>query len=34
VNPSAADVQVTPDLARKFNPVDPPHSKQAMPRIP
>jgi len=34
VNPPAEDVQVTPDLARKFNPVDPPHSKQAMPKIP
>jgi oligogalacturonide lyase len=34
VNPPAEDVQVTPELARKFNPVDPPHSKQAMPRIP
>jgi oligogalacturonide lyase len=33
-NPPAADVQSTPDLARKFNPADPPHSKQAMPRIP
>ena len=26
-NPSAQDVQSTPDLARKFNPVDPPNSK-------
>jgi oligogalacturonide lyase len=34
VNPPAEEVQVTPELARKFNPVDPPHSKQAMPRIP
>jgi len=34
VNPSADEMQVTPELARKFNPVDPPHSKQAMPRIP
>jgi oligogalacturonide lyase len=34
VNPPAADVQSTPDLARKFNPVDPPNSKQGMPRIP
>ncbi len=33
-NPAAEDVQSTPDLARKYNPVDPPHSKQAMPRIP
>ena len=34
MNPPADEVQVTPELARKFNPVDPPHSKQAMPRIP
>ena len=34
VNPQAEDVQSTPDLARKFNPVDPPNSKQGMPRIP
>jgi oligogalacturonide lyase len=27
VNPPAGDVQSTPDLARKFNPVDPPDSK-------
>lgn len=33
-HPAAEDVQVTPELARKYNPVDPPHSKQAMPRIP
>jgi oligogalacturonide lyase len=26
-NPPAADVQSTPDLARKFNPTDPPNSK-------
>jgi oligogalacturonide lyase len=34
VNPPADDVQSTPDLARKFNPVDPPSSKTGMPRIP
>ena len=34
VNPPAEDVQSTPDLARKYNPVDPPNSKQGMPRIP
>ena len=33
-NASADEEQVTPELARKFNPVDPPHSKQAMPTIP
>jgi oligogalacturonide lyase len=33
-NPPASDVQSTPDLARKYNPVDPPNSKQGMPRIP
>lgn len=33
-NPSADEVQSTPDLARKYNPKDPPNSKQAMPRIP
>ncbi|HZL49406.1 MAG TPA: oligogalacturonate lyase family protein [Terracidiphilus sp.] len=33
-NPLADDVQSTPELARKFNPVDPPNSKQGMPRIP
>jgi oligogalacturonide lyase len=26
-NPSADDVQSTPELARKFNPADPPSSK-------
>lgn len=26
-NPPAQDVQSTPDLARKFNPVDPPNIK-------
>jgi oligogalacturonide lyase len=26
-NPPAQDVQSTPELARKFNPVDPPGSK-------
>jgi oligogalacturonide lyase len=31
VNPPAADVQSTPDLARKFNPIDPPNSKTPMP---
>ncbi len=34
VNPPADDVQSTPELARKFNLVDPPNSKQGMPRIP
>ncbi|MDR3799893.1 MAG: oligogalacturonate lyase family protein [Terracidiphilus sp.] len=34
VNPPADDVQSTPDLARKYNPVDPPSSKTGMPRIP
>jgi oligogalacturonide lyase len=34
VNPPAADIQSTPDLARKFNPTDPPSSKTGMPRIP
>lgn len=34
VNPPAADVQSTPELARKYNPVDPPDSKKGMPRIP
>jgi oligogalacturonide lyase len=32
--PPASDVQSTPELARKFNPVDPPNSKTSMPRIP
>jgi oligogalacturonide lyase len=27
VNPPTEDVQSTPDLARKFNPVEPPNSK-------
>lgn len=30
VNPPAADVQSTPDLARKYNPKDPPDSKQPL----
>ncbi|HUV71101.1 MAG TPA: oligogalacturonate lyase family protein [Terracidiphilus sp.] len=34
VNPPAEDVQSTPDLARKYNSVDPPSSKTGMPRIP
>lgn len=34
VNPPAADVQSTPELARKYNPADPPDSKTGMPRIP
>jgi oligogalacturonide lyase len=33
-NPAAGDVQSTPDLERKYNLVDPPNSKQGMPRIP
>ncbi|HEV2486874.1 MAG TPA: oligogalacturonate lyase family protein [Terracidiphilus sp.] len=33
-NPPAEDVRSTPDLARTFNPVEPPNSKQGMPRIP
>lgn len=33
-NPSPDEVQSTPDLARKYNPKDPPNSKEAMPRIP
>ncbi|HEU5340147.1 oligogalacturonate lyase family protein [Edaphobacter sp.] len=32
VNPPAADVVSTPDLARKYNPVNPPDSKTPMPR--
>jgi len=31
VNPPAGDVQSTPDLARKFNPANPPNSKAPMP---
>ena len=34
VDPPADDVQSTPELARKFIPVDPPNSKRGMPRIP
>lgn len=34
LNPPAEDVQSTSDLARKYNPVDPPSSKTGMPRIP
>jgi len=34
VDPPAGDVQSTPELARKYNPTDPPSSKTAMPRIP
>jgi len=30
VNPSAADVESTPDLARKYNPTDPPNSKMPL----
>ena len=30
-NAAPDDVQSTPELARKFNPVDPPNSKQALP---
>ena len=30
VNPAAEDVQTTPELARKFNPTDPPNSKLPM----
>jgi oligogalacturonide lyase len=29
-DPPAGDVQSTPDLARKFNPADPPNSKLPM----
>jgi oligogalacturonide lyase len=32
-NANSEDVQSTPELARKFNPVDPPNSKQAMPAV-
>jgi oligogalacturonide lyase len=32
VDPPAADVQSTPELARRYNPVDPPDSKSPVPR--
>ena len=33
-NPSPDELQSTPDLARKYNPTEPPHSKESMPKIP
>ena len=33
-NPPANDVKSTPDLARQWNPVDPPNSKQPMTQVP
>jgi oligogalacturonide lyase len=33
-NPAAEDVQSTPELARKFNPVEPPSSKGPVPPPP